>query len=468
MGSPARGRAATHAMPGTEAEREEHGARPRMDRVLPRPGRGGRHPEREQRGAAETDGERAPPPRARERDHARQCHERGIRALPERRAAAGPPGADVRVGRPHHAGDRVWQQPHERREAHARADRRRARPAARELPAAGDPVEDDRDELASAGRPVLVAAVEDRRQDLQPALAPVGRGIGEQREAVGAFRGCHARLGLRHRAPRLHDAGGGPQASGLGRHRRLARAGQAMGPARTPVHDLLPLIGHEPLLAQPVEHAVERAGSDLEPAVRQLGCALDDAVAVQRAVEQRGECEVGRLRSCRRLYISSTDISRRSGATAVRTGCPSAADAAAADHAHQRDQREHVRQVNTSDAFTCSSSAGRRRAPREAEQERRHEQAPRPPVAEDQRRQRDEPAARGHVLVELRAEAEREERAGHAGQHARERRPRSGSRKTGMPTVSAARGCSPTARSRRPQAVRKRKNQLATTSTSTT
>jgi hypothetical protein len=35
-----------------------------------------------------------------------------------------------------------------------------------------------------------------------------------------------------------------------------------------------------------------------------------------------------------------------------------------------------------------------------------------------------------------------------------------------MPTVSAARGCSPTARSRRPQGVRKTKNQLNATSAS--
>ena len=60
----------------------------------------------------------------------------------------------------------------------------------------------------------------------------------------------------------------------------------------------------------------------------------------------------------------------------------------------------------------CASGAG------EAEQQRGRERAARAPVAEDDRRQRDEAAPRGHVLVERAHEADREVRPAHRRQDA--------------------------------------------------
>ncbi len=92
----------------------------------------------------------------------------------------------------------------------------------------------------------------------------------------------------------------------------------------------------------------------------------------------------------------------------------------------------------------------------EPEQQRRRQREARPPAPEDQRRERDEPAARGHLLREGVHEADRQERAAHrrqpAGGHhgqvarahdrqARRSRPRAGSRR---PSAAAARSGSGT------------------------
>ena len=57
---------------------------------------------------------------------------------------------------------------------------------------------------------------------------------------------------------------------------------------------------------------------------------------------------------------------------------------------------------------------------REPEQQRRREQSPWLPLAEDEGGESDEPTPGRHVLTELRAEPEGQIGAAHAGQHARE------------------------------------------------
>src|SRR5437588_5014631 len=94
----------------------------------------------------------------------------------------------------------------------------------------------------------------------------------------------------------------------------------------------------------------------------------------------------------------------------------------AADDARHGDQREDVGQGLEEGAVVRPAldvlEPGSDGA-REAEQERGPEGAERPPPAEDQRREGDEPAPGGHVLAEGVDEADREEDASQRGQRAR-------------------------------------------------
>src|SRR5215210_1612902 len=92
-----------------------------------------------------------------------------------------------------------------------------------------------------------------------------------------------------------------------------------------------------------------------------------------------------------------------------------------ADHAGDGDQREDVRQrleergrIRRVDREPEGERGG------EAEEECRAECAERPPVPEDQRRERDEPAAGGHVLVVGVQVPDREVGAAHGGEDPRE------------------------------------------------
>src|SRR3954447_1889630 len=84
----------------------------------------------------------------------------------------------------------------------------------------------------------------------------------------------------------------------------------------------------------------------------------------------------------------------------------------AADHTghrdHGQDVRERVEQRAGGGAVSVREPLGERA--REAEQERRRRRSERPPLAEDQRGERDEAPADGHVLVEGADEADREVR----------------------------------------------------------
>ena len=82
----------------------------------------------------------------------------------------------------------------------------------------------------------------------------------------------------------------------------MSFVGEAVIAARAPGHDLLPVLGYKSLAAEAVERAVERSGGHVHGAVRKLLGALDDPVAVQRSVEQRGESEVGRRTHRAREY----------------------------------------------------------------------------------------------------------------------------------------------------------------------
>jgi hypothetical protein len=89
-----------------------------------------------------------------------------------------------------------------------------------------------------------------------------------------------------------------------------AVVGEAVVAACASLHDLLVVGQDQALLGQPIEGAVERAGSEPDTAVRQLGGLLDDPVAVQGAVQQGRQDEVGRLADRgRRSYHTTDDIS---------------------------------------------------------------------------------------------------------------------------------------------------------------
>src|SRR5436309_11564317 len=95
----------------------------------------------------------------------------------------------------------------------------------------------------------------------------------------------------------------------------------------------------------------------------------------------------------------------------------------AADHACDRDQGQDVRQRLKERRVRVGPRVGvrqpERQRRREAEQERRPEGAERPPVAEDQRGERDEAPARGHVLVERADEANGQKRPTERCEHSR-------------------------------------------------
>src|SRR5947208_2590930 len=79
------------------------------------------------------------------------------------------------------------------------------------------------------------------------------------------------------------------------------------------------------------------------------------------------------------------------------------------DHARDRDQRQQVRkslEQRAVDGPAVDVLELRGQSGREAEQERGRESSGRTPVTEDERRQGDEPASVGHLLVEVVREAD--------------------------------------------------------------
>ena len=115
-----------------------------------------------------------------------------------------------------------------------------------------------------------------------------------------------------------------------------------------------------------------------------------------------------------------TTSARERGGYCFAYGRPTAAGGTAADHAGDGDQRQHVRKGLEEDGAGVGvrRRGGTRARSRQPNSIAARERAERPPVAEDERGERDEAAAGGHVLVERVDEADREVRAAERGEHA--------------------------------------------------
>jgi hypothetical protein len=95
--------------------------------------------------------------------------------------------------------------------------------------------------------------------------------------------------------PALGDGGVLAQPAGLVSEQLGTGGGEAVVAPQSRGHHLLPVHVDQPVAAQPVQDAVERAGQECHPALRDLPDLLDHRVPVLRTGRERGEDQVGRL-----------------------------------------------------------------------------------------------------------------------------------------------------------------------------
>lgn len=81
-----------------------------------------------------------------------------------------------------------------------------------------------------------------------------------------------------------HPGGSGEPVGFLGEY-AVALVGEPVVAAGTPVDDLFTVGGDEPLAEQPIDHRVQRAGSECHPLIGQLSHPLDHGIPVERATE---------------------------------------------------------------------------------------------------------------------------------------------------------------------------------------